>query len=324
MQFDDDRVDTSHVEDRRDGTSGSASRAGGTGSDGGMGTAAQIGLMSLLMRSAWGRRILTMLMIGAAVMALFSMCSGDTGQQQSVDAAGQATGLVPAQGSSQDLATRCNQPGAIEEYADCLLTKAFNETDEVWSQEFARTGNAYRTPGLVFFDDRVSTACGPATTAVGPFYCPGDERIYFDLGFAGDLKRLGVDGDYANVYIMAHEFGHHLQNITGIEKQVRRLQARDRKNANQYGIDMELQADCFAGAWGKMANDRGNLTITRAELKQAMNAAAAVGDDRIQKQAGMRVNPDTWTHGSARQRESWYLVGFNTGDFSRCDTYASS
>lgn len=321
MQFDDNRVDTSHVEDQRDGRGGApAPGAGPAGPDSGMGTLATVGLMSVLMRSPWGRRILTMLMVGAAVMALFSMC-GNNDEQKAADASGPATGLVPAQGSAQDLATRCNQPGGIEEYPDCLLTKAFNETDEVWSQEFARIGDPYESPTLVFFDGRVNTACGPATTAVGPFYCPGDLKIYFDLGFARDLKRLGVDGDYAGVYIMAHEFGHHLQNITGIEKQVRRLQAQDRRNANEYGIAMELQADCFAGAWGKMADDRGNVSITRAELRQALNAAAAVGDDRIQEQAGMRVNPETWTHGSAKQRESWYLVGYNSGDFSRCDTY---
>jgi hypothetical protein len=167
----------------------------------------------------------------------------------------------------------------------------------------------------------VDTACGPATTAVGPFYCPGDESIYFDLGFASQLQQLGVEGDYANVYIMAHEFGHHLQNISGIERQVRQLQASDRRNANRYGVAMELQADCFAGAWGRMADDRGNVTVTDAEVKQAMAAAQAVGDDRIQEASGMRVNPETWTHGSAQQRESWYLVGFNSGDFDRCNTF---
>ncbi|MGB7979839.1 MAG: neutral zinc metallopeptidase [Candidatus Nanopelagicales bacterium] len=205
---------------------------------------------------------------------------------------------------------------------DCLLVKAFNETDEVWDAEFARLGQDYAAPSLTFFDGSVQTACGPATTAVGPFYCPGDQNIYFDLGFANQLKQLGVQGDYANIYIMAHEFGHHLQNITGIESEVRRLQSEDRANANAYGVEMELQADCFAGAWGRMADDRGNVTITRAELKEAQDAAEAVGDDRIQEQSGMRVNPESWTHGSAQQRREWYLTGYNSGDINRCNTLA--
>lgn len=311
MQFDDERVDTSRVDDLRDG-SGRSTGASGSGASP-VQTFFMLSMVNSLMRSRFGRTLLTMLAIGALVMLLVSMCSGSDDSPQA---------SVAPQGTAPDLATRCNEPGAIEQYPDCLLTKAFNETDEVWSDEFARRGLPYESPRLTFFDGRVSTACGPATTAVGPFYCPGDGRIYFDLGFARQLKQLGVEGDYANVYIMAHEFGHHLQNITGIEQEVRRLQAADRRNANEYGVNMELQADCLAGAWGRMADDRGNLTVTRAEVRDAIRAAAAVGDDRIQEQAGMRVNPETWTHGSANQRMQWYLVGFNSGDFDRCDTFA--
>jgi predicted metalloprotease len=286
------------------------------GGMGGVGGAATAGILSMLLRGKGGKGMLLMLLVVGGFM-VFSQMSGG-GSQQAVEIPG---GMTTTDGTAQDLATRCNQAGAIQAYPDCLLTKAFNETDEVWSAEFARLGQEYRSPRLAFFDGSVQTACGPATTAVGPFYCPGDERIYFDLGFAKDLQRLGVEGDYANVYIMAHEFGHHLQNISGIEKQVRDLQAEDRANANKYGVRMELQADCMAGAWGRMADDRGNVTVTDAEVKQAMDAAAAVGDDRIQEQAGMQVDPETWTHGSAKQRESWYLVGFNSGDINRCTTF---
>ena len=183
-------------------------------------------------------------------------------------------------------------------------------------------GVDYRAPALTFFDGSVNTACGQATTAVGPFYCPGDESIYFDLGFADQLQQLGVKGDYANIYIMAHEFGHHLQNITGIEKQVRQAQQQNPRQTNQYGVKMELQADCMAGAWGRLANDRGNVAVTQDEVKQAMDAAAAVGDDRIHQSAGQRVNPETWTHGSAAQRVQWYMTGFNSGDINRCNTFA--
>ena len=317
MQFDDDRVDTSKVDDLRDGSpGGGGSGAGGMGA---MGGAATAGILAMLLKGKGGKGGMLMLLIVGGFL-IFSQMNGGGTTQQAVEAPG---GVTAAQGSAGDLAARCNESGAIQQYPDCLLTKAFNETDEVWSAEFARLGQEYRSPRLTFFDGEVDTACGPATTAVGPFYCPGDEKIYFDLGFAQELKQLGVEGDYANVYIMAHEFGHHLQNVTGIEKQVRTLQADDRGNANKYGVAMELQADCFAGAWGRMADDRGNVTVTDAEVKQAQGAASAVGDDRIQEASGMQVNPETWTHGSAKQRESWYLVGFNSGDINRCNTYNS-
>jgi predicted metalloprotease len=317
MQFDDDRVDTSRVNDRRDGRSGGRPGGGYSGGGSNSGALVTAGILSSLMRGKGGRGVLGVLLLIGLVMLATSMCSG--GQPGGSDQA--AVGAVA--GASDDLAVRCNQQGAIEQYPDCLLVKAFNEADEVWSAEFARLGQEYRQPSLTFFDGSVSTACGPATTAVGPFYCPGDENIYFDLGFARELQGLGVEGDYANVYIMAHEFGHHLQNITGIEQQVRRLQAQDRRRANQYGVKMELQADCFAGAWGRMADDRGNVAVTDREVRDAMNAAAAVGDDRIQQSAGQRVNPETWTHGSSAQRQQWYLVGFNSGDINRCSTFAS-
>jgi uncharacterized protein len=229
-----------------------------------------------------------------------------------------------AKGVAGDLATRCNQAGAIEANADCLLVKGYNETNEVWAKEMSRLGQPYRQPKLVFFSNRVSTACGPATTETGPFYCPGDERIYFDLGFASTLQRLGVHGQYANLYIMGHEYGHHLQKLMGIEAKVRQAQSADRRNANKYGVMMELQADCFAGVWGKLANDQGNLTITGGELKEAQDAAAAVGDDRIAEGAGMSVNPENFTHGSAAQRQQWFMTGFNSADINRCDTFGNS
>ncbi len=309
MQFDDDRVDTSRVNDRRDGRSAGPGRRGGSSAN----TAAVAGVLAMLMRGRGGKGTVMMLVVGGGILVMMTLFSG--GGAIAPQAA------VPA-GAAEDLSTRCNQSGAISAYPDCLLVKAFNETDEVWQAEFARLGQDYFAPSLTFFDSSVQTACGPATTAVGPFYCPGDQTIYFDLGFANQLEQLGVEGDYANVYIMAHEFGHHLQNITGIESEVRRLQSEDRAKANSYGVKMELQADCFAGAWGRMADDRGNVTITRTELTQAQDAAEAVGDDRIQEQAGIRVNPESWTHGSAQQRREWYLTGFNSGDINRCNTFA--
>ena len=309
MQFDDDRVDTSHVDDLR----GSGGRSSG-GAMGGAGGAAAAGIIAMLMRGKGGKGLL----LGLLVIGALMFFGGN-----SLFGGGQSQQAVAPEGAAEDLNTRCNQDGAIEQYPDCLLTKAYNETDEVWSAEFARLGQQYQAPRLAFFSGSVNTGCGNATTEVGPFYYPADEEIYFDLGFAQQLNQLGVKGDYANVYIMAHEFGHHLQKILGIEEQVRNLQQSDSRNANKYGIAMELQADCLAGVWGKMANDRGNLTITRSELADAQNAAMAVGDDRIQAGAGMQVNPETWTHGSAEQRQQWYMVGFNSGDMNRCDTFAN-
>jgi hypothetical protein len=313
MQFDDQRVDTSKVRDLRGSGGGGGFGGSGGGGLGGVGGAAAAGILAQLLRGKGGKGAILMLLLIGGFMLFSSFLGGGATQEAA----------VAPEGASDDLATRCNQPGAIQEYPDCLLVKAFNETDEVWSAEFARLGQPYEPPGLTFFSGSVNTACGPASTAVGPFYCPGDSNIYFDLGFARQLQQLGVEGDYANIYIMAHEFGHHLQNITGIERQVRQLQSQDRGNANAYGVKMELQADCMAGAWGRMANDRGNLTVTNAEVQDAMNAASAVGDDRIQESAGQRVNPETWTHGSAAQRQQWYLVGFNSGDINRCNTFSS-
>jgi predicted metalloprotease len=314
MQFDDNRVDLGGVDDLRDGRGGGAGFGGG-----GAGGMAIMGILSMLLRGRGGRGSLLVLLLFGAFLFFGGGGLFGGGQQAALPGAGTS---VSGSGGTSDLATRCNQPGAIEQYDDCLLAKAYNEADEVWSDEFARRGMPYQAPRLAFFDGSVSTACGPASTEVGPFYCPGDQRIYFDLGFASQLRRLGVEGDYANVYIMAHEFGHHLQTITGIEQQVRQAQQEDPGNANRYGIAMELQADCYAGAWGRMADDRGNLTVTPEEVRQAQAAAQAVGDDRIQAGAGQRVNPETWTHGSAAQREQWFNVGFNSGDMARCDTFS--
>lgn len=308
MQFDDNRVDTSGIDDVR-GSSG-----GGAGM-GGVGGAAVAGILAALLRGRGGRSmILVVLLLGAYLMFGGGLFSGTSPEPVA----------TAPQGAATDLASRCNTAGAIQQYDDCLLAKAFNETDEVWTQEFAQRGQAYQAPRLTFFSRSVDTACGPATTAVGPFYCPTDQHIYFDLGFAKQLGKLGVKGDYANVYIMAHEFGHHLQNLLGIESKVRQLQAQDRRNTNKYGVAMELQADCLAGVWGRMANDRGNLTITQSELADAQNAAAAVGDDRIQEQSGMSIDPESWTHGSATQRRQWYMVGFNSGDPNRCNTFGAA
>lgn len=257
------------------------------------------------------------------ILLLLVMCSVGGGE----DSVQQGAGLfdVPsnAQGVNASLAERCPQDaqdGTFDD-PDCLLVKSYNEANEVWTGVFSQAGQNLQTPGLTFFDGVTQTACGKADTSVGPFYCPGDERIYFDLGFNRELEGLGVRGQYAMVYIMAHEYGHHLQNRLGIEAKVRRIQQKNPRQANNYSVAMELQADCFAGVWGRLANDMGNVKITPEEFQQASNAAAAVGDDRIMQGAGVRVNPDKFTHGSAKQRQYWYTRGYNSGDINQCNTF---
>jgi predicted metalloprotease len=299
MEFDDQRVDVSGVSDRRG--SGGLGRGVAIGG-GGLGL---IGVIVVLLLQALGGG------------------GGGTSFDLSQIAPGAVTGGVSGE-SQQELSDRCNTEGAIEEYDDCYLIKVYNETDEVWAEELANRGAEYRPPGLTFFTQAVNTGCGQATSQVGPFYCPADENIFIDIEFLEQLQqRFGADGRYAQAYIMAHEFGHHLQTVLGIEPQVRQAQQANPSQQNDLSVRLELQADCFAGVWGRLADDRGNVTITRAELTQALEAAAAVGDDRIQEATVGRVDPESFTHGTSQQRQEWYTTGFETGDIQRCDTFAA-
>ncbi|MGZ4632661.1 MAG: KPN_02809 family neutral zinc metallopeptidase, partial [Actinomycetes bacterium] len=169
----------------------------------------------------------------------------------------------------------------------------------------------------------VSTGCGQASSQVGPFYCPPDERIYLDIGFLDQLQQqFGAQGRYAQAYVLAHETGHHLQTLLGTERKVRALQQSNPGRQNELSVGLELQADCYAGVWSRLANEKGNLTITDAELDQALGAAAAVGDDRIQQKTQGRVDPESFTHGSAAARRKWFKTGSDSGDLNACDTFA--
>ncbi len=195
---------------------------------------------------------------------------------------------------------------------------AFNDAQRVWAERV----QGYRPAKIVLFWDGVDTGCGAASADAGPFYCPPDEKVYIDLGFYRELAaRFGAPGQFAQAYVIAHEMGHHLQKVLGIERKVRAAQERDPSRQNALSVRMELQADCFAGAWGKTADARGLLDP--GEMEQGLRAAAAVGDDRIQKAATGRVNPDTFTHGSAEQRARWFRRGFDAGELSACDTFAA-
>jgi len=210
-------------------------------------------------------------------------------------------------------------PDAEDETVE-FLRFVTGDINDFWEQRFSQAGSTYRPAIVNVFSGSVRTGCGTATSAVGPFYCPADEQVYLDLGFFRELaNRFRAPGDFAQAYVVAHEIGHHVQNITGITDQVARGSAADPGAANELSIRTELQADCLAGVWGHSTYERGLLET--GDLEEGLAAAAAVGDDRIQVEATGRIRPETWTHGSSQQRTDWFLRGFETGDPARCDTF---
>ncbi len=201
-----------------------------------------------------------------------------------------------------------------------LATFVFDTTQATWQQVL---GTRYRDAKLVLFRESYPSACGTAESAVGPFYCPGDQKVYIDLGFYDELEqRFGAPGDFAQAYVLAHELGHHVQNLLGIERQMREAQQRNPEQANELSVRLELQADCFAGVWGHDAAQEGVLQT--GDVEEGLRAAAAVGDDRLQKMATGRVNPDGFTHGTAEQRSRWFNEGLRSGDPNRCDTFGAA
>lgn len=212
---------------------------------------------------------------------------------------------------------------AEEEQMVEFVSFVLDDAQAGWSRELPRHGVPYREAKLVLFRDAVRSACGFGSAATGPFYCPGDERVYIDLGFYEELRtRFGASGDFAQAYVLAHEIGHHVQKISGIERQVRELQRSRPRAANQLSVLMELQADCFAGLWGFTTAQRDILEA--GDVEEGLNAAAAIGDDRIQRMSTGHVNPDGFTHGSSAQRVEWFRRGLSTGDFEACDTFGAA
>jgi hypothetical protein len=198
------------------------------------------------------------------------------------------------------------------------------DTEDTWGTLFSSAGHSYQQPRLVLFSDMVQSACGMNSTATGPFYCPGDQKVYLDLGFLSELKRLGVSGDFAVAYVIAHEVGHHVQNLLGTERKLRQLQSQASSEAevNALSVRMELQADCLAGVWAYHAQSQRDM-LEQGDIEEGLKAAAAIGDDRLQRSAGRSVNPDAFTHGSSQQRVQWFRTGFQSGDADACDTFAS-
>jgi predicted metalloprotease len=209
-----------------------------------------------------------------------------------------------------------------EEELAQFVKVVLKDTETIWGQIFSQSGNTYRMPTLVLFSDQVQSSCGYASASSGPFYCPGDEKVYIDLSFCEELKtKFGAYGDFAIAYVIAHEIGHHVQNLLGILDQVNSERSRLSENqSNQLLVRLELQADFLSGMWAHYAESMLN-TLEAGDIEEAMNAAASVGDDVLQKRYQGRVYPDSFTHGSAAQRKEWFRRGYTSGDFNQGDTF---
>jgi predicted metalloprotease len=228
----------------------------------------------------------------------------------------QFPGAAPATGS-QPL------PGAPDPDAQLVDFVSFvlDDVQTFWDGEFLKAGNTYQPAELVLFTGATRSGCGNATSATGPFYCPADETAYLDISFFQELKdRFGAPGDFAQAYVIAHELGHHVQNLTGISDQVQREAQQNPDDANNLSVRQELQADCLAGVWGHSTYTRGILE--EGDIEEGLTAANAIGDDRLQRQAGGTVDPDSFTHGTSEQRVSWFKKGFDTGDAGQCNTFS--
>jgi len=202
-----------------------------------------------------------------------------------------------------------------------FVAAILGSTEDVWGEIFSQQSRRYTPPLLELFDGSVQSACGSASSAAGPFYCPGDHRVYLDTSFFRDLARMGGPGDFAAAYVIGHEVGHHVQTLLGTSDKVRAAQQRgDEATANRFQVAMELQADCFAGVWAFHANQRNNV-LEPGDVDEGLAAAEAIGDDRLQRNAGRRVTPDSFTHGSSAQRQQWLRTGLSSGDPAACDTF---
>ena len=214
---------------------------------------------------------------------------------------------------------------SAQDNEDAKFTKVIlATTEETWDTLFQKMGKQYVPPKLVMYRNYTSTSCGTGQSAMGPFYCPADQTVYIDLSFYDDMKtKLGAGGDFAQGYVIAHEVGHHIQKLLGIEPKVRQMQqGASQAQANQLSVKMELQADCFAGVWGHYVQQQNMLEV--GDLQKALNAAEAIGDDRLQQKSQGRVVPDSFTHGTSQQRYSWFKRGFDSGNPGDCNTFATN
>ena len=253
--------------------------------------------------------------IGILLLALVGMYFGidpsiilNMGESVQVSQPGSSSG--PVQQTAED-----------KQLAD-FVSVVLADTEDVWKEQFRAAGQSYREPNLVLFSGAVQSACGFAEAAMGPFYCPGDGKVYIDLSFYRELKRnMNAPGDFAQAYVIAHEVGHHVQNLLGLSRQMEAMRRQVSKTEyNRLSVKMELQADCFAGLWAHHAH-RARQVVEPGDIDEALNAASQIGDDRLQKQQRGYVTPDSFTHGSSAQRVNWFQRGYQTGRFDNCDTF---
>ena len=273
---------------------------GGGGGGAGLGL---LGFIPLLLRMKHGW-ILALVVVGLAIAGgmggLGGMFGGDAPSETTTTAA-------PAAGHRTD-----------DKKAQ-FVAFVLDDTQASWRAPFEAQGKTYKNAKLVMFTNSTQTACGNGQAATGPFYCPTDQRVYIDLSFYNELEnRLGAKGDFAQAYVIAHEIGHHVQQQLGISDRVHNAKGSQR-GAEGNSVRLELQADCFAGMWARSAGER--KILEPGDIDEALNAAAAIGDDRLQKQSGGRVNPETWTHGSSAERSRWFKTGYDKGNIAACNTF---
>jgi predicted metalloprotease len=271
------------------------------------------------MRGSSGGRMIPLGIGGFVVLALLSMFTGVN--FFSLLGGGGSAGPTPV-GTSGATST---SPG--EERLVDMVDAVAGDVQDTWKRLL---GDRYEPTKVVLFRDQIQSACGFAQSATGPFYCPADRKVYLDLGFFDDLqRRFGAPGDFAQAYVLAHEIGHHIQNLTGTEARVRQQQMTDPAGVNPLSVELELQADCYAGVWGHDAAQpgraaKGEVELDPGDAEEALHAAAAIGDDRLQKLGTGRVMPEKFTHGSSQQRVTWFKRGFDTGDPKACDTFGGA
>lgn len=235
------------------------------------------------------------------------------------------TGMLQGQGSPQ-LAPQSAPTAQLDpnDEGAQFISTILADTEDVWGKLFQQAGQRYQAPKLVLFEQGVNSACGYTSSVAGPFYCPGDSKVYIDLSFFREMQRMGAVGDFAQAYVLAHEVGHHVQNMLGVSMAVQKKQRQLPKvQANRLSVLTELQADCYAGVWAHHAH-KDRAILQPGDLEEGMNAASKIGDDTMMANAGRRVHPDAFTHGSSKQRQQWLYQGLETGDPQSCDTFGSA
>lgn len=265
--------------------------------------------------------------VGIIAAIVFFLLGGDPSQIISMlfgGGGGQVAQSLPSSQPAPRGATGATGATSAQDDAADFVSVVLADTEDTWKALFSASGSQYREPTLVLFNDEVQSACGHNTAASGPFYCPPDQKLYLDLAFFQQLARMGGAGDFAQAYVIGHEVAHHVQNLTGVMRSIRGYQGRASKpQQNALQVLVELQADCYAGVWAHhAARDRGLLE--RGDVEEGLRAAAAIGDDTLQRNAGRRVQPESFTHGSSAQRIDWLKRGMQTGDLGQCDTFGDA